>query len=495
MRVVWKVRSNTTEKGNYISNCGVQTSKLWEPKAVRKFPPQIFGVLTFFLTTAQWVIKEMSLFVKEFKKLEEPLAYRVRPKTLEEFVGQEHIVGEGTVLRKAIQEDKVASFILWGPPGSGKTSLAEVCVNLTKSHFEKFSAVISTVEDIRRVIRGAKQRYSLYSQKTILFVDEIHRFNKAQQDAFLPYVENGTIILIGATTQNPYFDVIPALVSRTKIYQLKQLSKEDIEKIIKRALEDEEKGLAKFKIKLDREALFHIINISDGDARVALNALELAALTTPPDKKGIRGITLKIAEEVSQKRSLTYDKDGDSHYDTISAFIKSMRGSDPDAALYWLARMLYCGEDPRFIARRMIIQAAEDVGCADPMALVVATSAAQALEYVGMPEAQIPLAEAAIYIASAPKSNAVYKGISKAVQDVEKLQAQPVPLHLRDANYWGAEILGHQKDYKYPHNFPDNYVPQDYVPENIKRRIYYSPTNNGEEIKIKERLKKWGKER
>jgi putative ATPase len=437
----------------------------------------------------------MVLFKEEILKFEEPLAYRMRPKTFEEFVGQEEIAGEGTFLRRAIQEDKLPSFILWGPPGSGKTSLAEICANLTKSHFEKFSAVTSTVEDIRKVIKAAKQRYSLYSQRTILFIDEIHRFNKLQQDAFLPYVEDGTIILIGATTQNPYFNIISPLLSRLKIYRLKPLNPEDIEKIIKRALENEEKGIAKFNVVLEEDAFSYIINISNGDARVALNTLEISALTTPPDKNGIRRISLKTVEEICQKRFLTYDRDGDSHYDTISAFIKSMRGSDPDAALYWLARMLYCGEDPRFIARRMIICAAEDVGCADPLALLVATSAASALEYVGMPEAQIPLAEAAIYIATAPKSNAVYKGISKAMEDVEKLPNYPVPLHLRDANYSSAKILGHQKNYKYPHNYPNNYVSQDYVPENIKNRRYYFPTENGEEKKIKERLEKLRKEK
>lgn len=428
--------------------------------------------------------------MEEIKKREEPLAYRIRPRTLEEFVGQEEIIGEGSFLRKAILEDKLPSLILWGPPGSGKTSLAEICANITKSHFEKFSAVTSTVEDIRRVIKAAKQRYSLYNQKTILFVDEIHRFNKAQQDAFLPYVEDGTIILIGATTQNPYFDIIPALISRVKVYRLRPLNPEEIEKIIKRALQDEERGLAKFKVKLGEGELSFIINISGGDARIALNTLEIATFITPPDKEGVRKISLKTLEEICQKKSLVYDKDGDAHYDTISAFIKSMRGSDPDAALYWLARMLYSGEDPRFIARRMIICAAEDVGCADPLALVIATSAAQALEYVGMPEAQIPLAEAAIYIASAPKSNAVYKGISKAMEDVEKLPAEPVPLHLRDANYPAAKILGHQKDYKYPHNYPRNYVEQEYVPENIRGRKYYFPTENGVEKRIKERLEK-----
>jgi len=422
-----------------------------------------------------------------------PLAYRMRPPSLDEFVGQEDIVGPDTILRRAIEEDTLTSLIFWGPPGSGKTTLALIIANLTKSNFLRFSAVTSGTPEIRKVMKEAKEKRSLYNQKTILFIDEIHRFNKLQQDAFLPFLEDGIIILVGATVENPYFEVNKALLSRSKIYQLHPLGHKDIEQIIKRALSDKERGLGRYKVFLEEKAKKHIINFANGDARVALNALEVATLTTKPDKKGERYISLKVAEEAVQKRSLTYDKDGDRHYDTISAFIKSMRGSDPDAALYWLARMIYAGEDPKFIARRMVIQAAEDVGNADPLALVVATAAFQAVEYVGMPEAQIPLAQAAIYISCAPKSNAVYSGINKALSEVKNLEAESVPIHLRDASYWGAKLLGHQKDYKYPHNFPGNFVKQQYLPNNVKENTYYEPTDNGYEAKIKQRMKKWGK--
>lgn len=422
-----------------------------------------------------------------------PLAYRMRPPSLDEFVGQEHIVGPDTILRRAIEEDTLTSLIFWGPPGSGKTTLALIIANLTKSNFLRFSAVTSGIAEIRKVMKEAKEKWSLYNQKTILFIDEIHRFNKLQQDAFLPFLEDGIIILVGATVENPYFEVNKALLSRSKIYQLHLLSYKEIEQIIKRALSDKERGLGRYKVRLEEKAKKHIINLANGDARVALNALEIATLATKPDRKGERYISLRVAEEAVQKRSLTYDKDGDSHYDIISAFIKSMRGSDPDAALYWLARMIYAGEDPKFIARRMVIQAAEDVGNADPLALVVATAAFQAVEYVGMPEAQIPLAQAAIYISCAPKSNAVYLGINKALSEVKNLEAESVPIHLRDASYWGAKLLGHQKDYKYPHNFLGNFIEQQYLPDNVKENTYYKPTDNGYEAKIKQRLKKWGK--
>lgn len=424
-----------------------------------------------------------------------PLAYRMRPPSLDEFVGQEHIVGPDTILRRAIEEDTLTSLIFWGPPGSGKTTLALIIANLTKSNFLRFSAVTSGIAEIRKVMKEAKEKRNLYNQKTILFIDEIHRFNKLQQDAFLPFLEDGIIILVGATVENPYFEVNKALLSRSKIYQLHLLSYKEIEQIIKRALSDKERGLGRYKVRLEEKAKKHIINLANGDARVALNALEIATLATKPDKEGERYISLKIAEEAVQKRSLTYDKDGDSHYDIISAFIKSMRGSDPDAALYWLARMIYAGEDPKFIARRMVIQAAEDVGNADPLALVVATAAFQAVEYVGMPEAQIPLAQAAIYISCAPKSNAVYSGINKALSEVKNLEAESVPIHLRDASYWGAKLLGHQKDYKYPHNFPANFVKQQYLPDNVKNHTYYEPADNGYEAKIKQRMKKWGKDK
>lgn len=420
---------------------------------------------------------------------EMPLAARMRPRTLDEFIGQEHIIGPGKLLRRAIEADELRSAIFWGPPGSGKSSLAAIIAGTSKSSFDNFSAVTSGVADIRRIIEKAKERTKLYGRKTILFVDEIHRFNKAQQDAFLPHVENGTIVLIGATTENPYFEVNSPLISRSRIFRFEQLSGEQMEKIMRQALADDERGLGTWNIVIDQDAVEHLVNIANGDARVALNALELAALTVPPDKKGKRKVTLQIAEEAIQQRALSYDKDGDNHYDVISAFIKSMRGSDPDAALYWLARMIYAGEDPRFIARRIVIQAAEDIGNADPLALVVATAAAHAVEYVGMPEAQIPLAQATIYLACAPKSNASYKGINRAMKDVAEKRAQPVPIHLRDTNYRGARVLGHGKGYKYPHDFPGHWVEQQYMPEGIKTEPYYEPSENGREAKIKEKLK------
>jgi len=412
----------------------------------------------------------------------------MRPRNLDEFVGQEHIVGPGKLLRRAIETDEIGSAIFWGPPGCGKSSLAAVIAETTKSLFEKYSAVTSGVADIRRVIRDATERRKLYGQNTILLVDEIHRFNKAQQDAFLPHVENGTIVLIGATTENPYFEVNSPLISRSRIFRFEQLTNEQVERIIRMALGDKERGLAGWNVEVDDEAMAHLVNIANGDARGGLNALEMAALTVPPDKKGRRRVTLEVAEEAIQQRALKYDKDGDNHYDVISAFIKSMRGSDPDAALYWLARMIYAGEDPRFIARRIVIQAAEDVGNADPMALVVATAAAHAVEYVGMPEAQIPLAQAAIYLACAPKSNASYVGISRALKDVAEKRAEPVPVHLRDTNYRGAARLGHGKGYKYPHDYPGNYVEQNYTPDGAKSQPYYEPSDNGREVEIKKRL-------
>ena len=419
---------------------------------------------------------------------EAPLAARMRPRTLDEFIGQEHIIGPGKLLRRAIEAGEPGSAIFWGPPGSGKSSLAAIIAKTSKSAFENFSAVTSGVADIRRIVEKAKERRKLYGQKTILFVDEIHRFNKAQQDAFLPHVENGTIVLIGATTENPYFEVNSPLISRSRIFCFEQLANEQVERIARIALEVKERGLGKWNVVVDDEAMAHLVDIANGDARAVLNALEMAALTVPPDESGRRVVTLQIAEEAIQHRALQYDKDGDNHYDVISAFIKSMRGSDPDAALYWLARMIYAGEDPRFIARRMVIQAAEDVGNADPMALVVATAAAHAVEYVGMPEAQIPLAQAAIYLACAPKSNASYIGISRALKDVAEKRAEPVPIHLRDASYRGAGKLGHGKGYKYPHSYPGNWVEQQYMPEGIKSQPYYEPSDNGHESKIKERL-------
>ena len=426
---------------------------------------------------------------------EMPLAARMRPRTLDEFVGQEHIVGPDKLLRRAIEADELGSAIFWGPPGCGKSSLAAIIANTTKSFFESYSAVTSGVADIRRVIKDATERRKLYEQKTILLIDEIHRFNKAQQDAFLPHVEKGTIVLIGATTENPYFEVNSPLISRSRIFRFEQLTNEQVEQIIRAALEDTERGLGDWNIVLDDQATEHLVNIANGDARTALNALEMAALTVPPDDEGKRVVTLEVAEEAIQHRALKYDKDGDNHYDVISAFIKSMRGSDPDAALYWLARMIAAGEDPRFIARRIVIQAAEDVGNADPMALTVATAAAHAVEYVGMPEAQIPLAQAAIYLACAPKSNSSYKGINRALKDVAEKRAEPVPIHLRDTNYRGAAKLGHGKDYKYPHGYPGNWVEQEYMPDGVKSRPYYEPSDNGHEAEIKARIENLRKRR
>jgi putative ATPase len=415
-----------------------------------------------------------------------PLAARMRPDTLEAFVGQEKIIAPGTSLRTAIEHDEVPSVIFWGPPGSGKSTLARIIAHRTNKAFENFSAVTSGVADIRKVIARARERRA-QGIKTILFVDEIHRFNKAQQDAFLPHVEDGTITLIGATTENPYFEVNAPLLSRSRIYVFERLGDDALNVIIDRALCDPEQGLGAHNVVLDPEARAHIVGSAEGDARFVLNALELAA-ELAGSESGETRITKEIAREATQRKILGYDKSGDAHYDIISAFIKSMRGSDPDAAVYWLARMIEAGEDPRFIARRMVIHAAEDVGLADPMALVVANAAAHAVEYVGLPEAQIPMAEAAIYIACAPKSNAVVKAIDAAVQDVRESKAPPPPKHLRDSSYRGAKALGHGEGYKYPHNYPGGHVPQHYFPEGMERRTYYEPTEHGREAKIKERL-------
>ncbi|MDO8588109.1 MAG: replication-associated recombination protein A [Armatimonadota bacterium] len=434
-----------------------------------------------------------NLFKEEESTPQAPLAARMRPRDLDEFVGQEHILGPDKLLRRAVERDELTSAIFWGPAGCGKSTLASIIASRSKSAFENFSAVTAGVADIRKVIERATQRLRLNGQKTILFVDEIHRFNKAQQDAFLPHVENGTVTLIGATTENPYFEVNSPLISRSRIFRFEPLTAELLRGIVQRALEDEERGLGIYPAALDEDALAHIVDVSNGDARNALNALELAVITTEPDDSGSRRVTVEIAAEAIQQRVLRYDKTGDNHYDSISAFIKSMRGSDPDAALYWLARMLYAGEDPKFIARRMIIQAAEDVGNADPMALVIANAAAHAVEFVGMPEAQIPLAQAAIYISCAPKSNASYLGISRAMKDVEERRTPPVPTHLRDSNYPGAKKLGHGKGYKYPHDFPGHYVEQEYVPESAKSGPYYEPSESGYEGKIRKRMEEMRK--
>jgi putative ATPase len=420
---------------------------------------------------------------------EQPLAARMRPRSLDEFVGQEHIVGPGTLLRRAIEADRVSSMILWGPPGSGKTTLAVIIANHTNSHFESISAVMAGVNEIRQLVQEAKDRRGMYGQRTILLIDEIHRFNKAQQDALLPHVEDGTIILIGATTENPYFEVISALVSRTRIFQLKPLTDEQIEVILRRALADPERGLGKIPVQVDDDALAHLVQVAGGDARNALNALELAVTTTPADKEGRVHVDLKVAQDSIQRRALLYDRNGDAHYDTISAFIKSLRGGDPDAALYWMARMIYSGEDPRFIVRRMIILASEDIGLADPQALVVATAAAQALEWVGLPEAQYALAEAAIYLAMAPKSNSC-GAYFKALAEVEQKGITEVPNHLKDASR-DAEGLGHGKGYQYPHQFPSHWVSQQYLPDELQGKHWYEPGELGYEKIIKERLAKW----
>lgn len=423
----------------------------------------------------------------------EPLASRMRPQSLDEVVGQEHILGAGKLLRRAIEADQLTPMIFFGPPGTGKTTLAKVIARTTQAEFAQLHAVTSGVADIRAVIAEAKDQLHMYNKKTILFIDEIHRFNKSQQDALLPSVEEGTIILIGATTESPMFEINSALLSRSRIFQLEPLTNKHIQDILNRALEDKQRGFGEQTILLTDEASEHIINVANGDARNALNALELAFLTTSPNSAGTIVLDLQVAEESIQKRVLNYDKNGDQHYDVISAFIKSMRGSDPDASLYWLARMIYAGEDPRFIARRLYVHAAEDVGMADPQALQIAHAAAYAVDFLGMPEARIPLAEATVYIATAPKSNTIITGIDSALSAVKKEQSGQVPKHLRDSHYPGAKDLGHGKGYKYPHNYEHGYVKQQYVPDGLQGKTFYEPTNFGYEQKIKERLLSWKK--
>jgi putative ATPase len=422
---------------------------------------------------------------------EQPLAARMRPRTLDEFAGQEQIVGPGTLLRRAIEGDRVSSMVLWGPPGTGKTTLAMIIAERTHSHFAKISAVMAGVSDIRQLVQEAKDRLGMYGQRTILLVDEIHRFNKAQQDALLPHVEDGTITLIGTTTENPYFEVIGALVSRSRIFQLKGLSDAELQTLLRRALADKERGLGRIPVQIDDDALAHLVHVAGGDARNALNALELAVITTPADKTGQIHVDLAVAQDSIQRRALLYDRDGDAHYDTISAFIKSLRGGDPDAALYWMARMIYSGEDPRFIARRMIILASEDIGLADPQALQVATAAAQALEWVGLPEAQYALAEAALYLATAPKSNSA-GAYFKVLDEVEREGITDVPNHLKDTTRDG-QALGHGDGYRYPHEYPEHWVAQQYLPERLQGKHWYEPGELGYEKIIQERLAKWRK--
>jgi len=417
-----------------------------------------------------------------------PLAARMRPRDLDEFVGQSHILGPGHLLRRAIEADRIQSLILYGPPGTGKTSLAQIIARQTKSRFERLSGVDSNVADMRRVLSAAANRLENRGQPTILFIDEIHRFNKAQQDVLLPDVESGVVRLIGATTHNPFFFVNSPLVSRSQIFELCPLTEIELLDLLKRALSDAERGLGQMKIRVDEEAFKHLARVSDGDARKALNSLEIAALTTPPGDDGSVHITLAVAEQCIQKKAVVYDGDGDAHYDTISAFIKSMRGSDPDAALYWLAKMIHAGEDPRFIARRIVIHAAEDVGLADPMALVLANAAFQAAEFIGWPEARIPIAEAAVYIATAHKSNSTVLAIDAALADVRSGRTLPVPSHLRGTGYAGAKKLGHGEGYQYAHDHPGHFVVQDYLGE---QRRYYEPTEQGLEKKIKERVENW----
>lgn len=417
---------------------------------------------------------------------ESPLASRLRPTTLDEVVGQQHIIGKDKLLYRAIKADKLSSIIFYGPPGTGKTTLAKVIAHTTSAEFTQINATSAGKKDMEEVITQAKNNQGMYGKKTILFIDEIHRFNKSQQDYLLPFVEDGTIILIGATTENPYFEVNGALLSRSVIFELKKLTKEDISTLLLRAVNDKEKGMGAYHAKIDEDALEFLSDVANGDARAALTAIELGILTTERSEDGIIHITLDVASECIQKRVISYDKTGDNHYDTISAFIKSMRGSDPDAAVYYLARMLYAGEDIKFIARRMMILASEDIGNADPMALVVATSAALAVERIGMPEAQIILSQAVTYLASAPKSNSACNAIFSAMDAVAHSKTPSVPPHLQDAHYKSAEKLGHGLGYKYPHDFPNHYVKQQYLPDGLTNRKFYVPSNNGYEGIIRE---------
>jgi putative ATPase len=425
-----------------------------------------------------------------------PLAARMRPQTFAEFVGQEHLVADGGVLRKCIEEDQLPYMVFWGPPGSGKTTLAHIIANVTRAQFSPLSAVSAGVADLRRVIGEAKKRLKSSGQRTILFVDEIHRFNKAQQDAVLPFVENGTVTFIGATTENPSFEVIAPLLSRCRVFRLDPLSDNEVRLIVERVIKDKERGLGKVQISMNEEALQHLVTMSNGDARVALNALEMTAFATLPDTSGLRSIDLPAIEEALQHRALLYDKSGDQHYDLISALHKSLRGSDPDAALYWLGRMLEAGEDPLYIVRRLVRFASEDVGVADPQALVIAVAAQQAVHFVGLPEGNLALAEAVVYLAAAPKSNSLYQAYSRVQQDIRHGRNEPVPLHLRNPVTDLMRQMGHGRGYKYAHDYPDHFVKQQNLPPSLQEKRYYVPTEQGYEKGIADRLKKWwGKEK
>lgn len=420
---------------------------------------------------------------------ESPLASRLRPTTLNEVVGQQHIIGKDKLLYRAIMADKLGSVIFYGPPGTGKTTLAKVIANTTSASFKQINATVAGKKDMEEIVKEAKDSLGMYGKKTILFVDEIHRFNKGQQDYLLPFVEDGTLTLIGATTENPYFEVNGALLSRSRVFELKPLERDDIKELIRRAVYDKEKGMGSYQAVIDEEAMDFLADVANGDARAALNGIELAVMTTERSKEdGKIHINIEVAQECIQKRVVRYDKDGDNHYDTISAFIKSMRGSDPDAAVYYLARMLYAGEDIKFIARRIMICASEDVGNADPQALVVAVAAAQAAERIGLPEAQIILSQAVTYVASAPKSNAACNAVFAALDTVKTAKTMPVPVHLQDAHYKGAAKLGHGQGYLYAHDYPNHYVKQQYLPDGMEGMVFYEPTENGYEKKIKEHL-------
>ena len=421
---------------------------------------------------------------------ESPLASRMRPTTLDEVVGQKHIIGKDKLLYRAIRADQLGSIIFYGPPGTGKTTLAKVIANTTSASFRQINATVAGKKDMEDVVKEAKDALGMYGKKTILFVDEIHRFNKSQQDYLLPYVEDGTLILIGATPENPYFEVNGALLSRSRIFELKALEKDDVKELVLRAVRDEKKGMGSYHAVIDDEAADFFADVSGGDARAALNAVELGVLTTERDPAdGLIHITLDVAQECIQKRAVRYDKDGDNHYDTISAFIKSMRGSDPDAAVYYLARMLYAGEDIKFIARRIMICAAEDVGNADPQALTVAVSAAQAVERIGMPEAQIILSQAVLYVATAPKSNSACNAVFEAMDAVKNQRSMPVPVHLQDSHYGGSAKLGHGIGYRYAHDYPNHYVKQQYLPDGMEGRCFYHPSENGYESKIAKHMR------